>query len=287
MEQRFDGPGGLATRNLSGQESEAQNQALVPPFGTYAPGFLQRVLIAVARKTILHRGKMRFWMSKLIFKLGCPVDIQQGPACFRLGLTQNLIEYGLMLNPGYNKAEIDFLSENLTADKVAVDIGSNMGLYTLPMALTKARVVSIDANPAMTSQLRFNLEASGLPTGDVVQAAVGDKDGRVLLQIRNDDVAIVNVVEDDQGDVVIRRLDSILADLGVTRVDSLKIDIEGFEDKALGPYLENASDDMIPDRIVIERAGEDDYPACVKQFNRLGFKVVGRTRNNSLYQRHP
>ncbi len=281
------GPGGLETRDLSTHENLIEASYLSDAFGKYSPNLLQRMLIALGRATPLHRGKMRYLLSLLIYRLGKPVDIRRFGGCFRIGLQKNLIEYGLLLHPHYNQTEIDFLCEPLGAGKVGVDIGSNIGLYSVALAMTGARVVSVDANPAMAAQLRFNMAASGKSPDDVVHSAVGDVDGRVTLQIRNDDVAIVNVIEDDKGDVEIRRLDSILADLGVTRVDVLKIDIEGFEDKALGPYLETATGDMIPERIVIERAGEEDYPACVKQFDRLGYKVVGRTRNNSLYQRQP
>lgn len=281
------GPGGLETRDLSVAENAIEDTYLSRPWGAFQPNVLQKMLISLGRATPLHRGKMRYLLSQFIYSLGKPLDICRNGGCFRIGLQQNLIEYGLLLHPRYNQDEIDFLSEPLGAGKVGVDIGSNVGLYSVALALTGARVVSVDANPAMAAQLRFNLAASGKSPDDVVHTAVGDVDGRVTLQIRNDDVAIVNVIEDADGDVQIRRLGSILADLGVTRVDVLKIDIEGFEDKALGPYLESATGDMIPERIVIERAGEDDYPACVKQFNRLGYKIVGRTRNNSLYQRYP
>ncbi len=281
------GPGGLETRDLSSGENTIKETYLTQPFGTFRPSLVQKLLIGLGRATPLHRGKMRYLLSQLIYKLGKPVDIRRNGGCFRIGMQQNLIEYGLLLHPRYNQDEIDFLCEPLGPGKVGVDIGSNIGLYSVALSMTGARVVSVDANPAMAAQLRFNMAASGKTPDDVVHSAVGDVDGRVTLQIRNDDVAIVNVIEDVAGDVEIRRLETILADLGVTRVDVLKIDIEGFEDKALGPYLENATGDMIPDRIVIERAGADDYPACVKQFDRLGYKVVGRTRNNSLYQRQP
>ena len=273
------------TRDLLQKENSADDRLISEPFGNYAPTRMQRFLIALARKSFLHRGKFRHMMSDRIYAIRRPVDIHQFGCNFRVGAFQNLIEYGVMLHPTYNGPERAFLSEPLAEGKVAVDIGSNIGLYSLPLARTGARVISIDANLAMVEQLKFNMRASGMDDSDAVHAAVGDVDGRVNLQIRENDVAIVSVVEDASGDVEIKRLETILNAQGVTRVDVLKIDIEGFEDKALAPFLENASEDMIPDRIVIERAGAEDYPACVKQFDRLGYKVVGRTRSNSLYQR--
>lgn len=273
------------TRALTTSEQTAEAGMLDHPFGHHRPNAVQAALIALGRATFLHRGKLRHKMTNLIYRLGRPLDIERMGCAFRIGGQQNLIEYGLLLHPGYNRAEIDFLSEPLGPGKVAIDIGSNIGLYTQPLAKTGARVISIDANPAMTDQLSFNLAASGLPVSDVLAVAVGDTNATASLQIHKNDLAIVNIVEDAEGSIPIRRLDRILEERGITRVDVLKIDVEGHEDLALAPYLDSVAGDLIPDRIVIERVGPDDYPACTAAFRRLGYEVVGRTRSNSLYQR--
>ena len=222
------------THRLVTDTEQAEDHAqLSAPFGHHRPTFMQRCLIALARNTPLHHGRMRHKISDLIYKIGSPVDIARSGSNFRVGMHPNLIEYGLMLHPSYNASDIAFLSEGLNAGSVVVDIGSNIGLYTCPLAQTGARVVSIDANPAMTAQLRFNLKASGLPSEDVITVAVGDHDGTVHLEIHRSDVAIVKVVENSAGNLPVRPLSKILPELGVTRVDALKIDIEGHEDKAL------------------------------------------------------
>ena len=70
-----------------------------------------------------------------------------------------------------------------------------------------------------------------------------------------------------------------------TRIDGLKIDIEGHEDKALAPFLDGGERSMLPRRIVIEHPEPDaDYPGCAAAFARHGYELVGRTRNNSLYR---
>lgn len=273
------------TRAVSKSEQSSNTQFFDLPFGKYAPTTLQNALIQLARKTFLHRGKLRHKMTNLIYAIGRPLDIHRFGVNFRIGGHQNLIEYGLLLHPDYNRTEIDFLSEVLTDGAVAVDIGSNIGLYSLPLAKTGARVISIDANPAMVDSLKFNFRASDMSDADVVHAAVGDTDGVASLQIYKDDVAIVNIVEDQSGNIPIRRLDRILEEKNITRVDVLKIDVEGHEDLALAPFLEGAAGDLIPKRIVIERVSDEDYPACAKVFAKLGYRAVGRTRSNSLYQR--
>jgi len=119
-----------------------------------------------------------------------------------------------------------------------------------------------------------------------VHLAVGGKEAHVDLQIRKNDVAIVRVEENPTGETAMRSLMRILSDAKIDRVDSLKIDIEGHEDAAMVPFLRDASEDLLPSRIVIERASRSfDYPGCVAEFERLEYRLVGQTRNNSMYER--
>ena len=94
------------------------------------------------------------------------------------------------------------------------------------------------------------------------------------------------VEETGAGPIPVRTLEALLAEAGITRIDGLKIDIEGHEDKALAPFLDTAPRSMLPRRIVIEHPEPGaDYPGCAAAFARHGYELVGRTRNNSLYRR--
>lgn len=102
--------------------------------------------------------------------------------------------------------------------------------------------------------------------------------------IRKDDVAIVAIEESDSGEMPVRTLAALVAEAGLTRIHGLKIDIEGHEDRALVPFLDGCVPDLLPRRIVIEHPEADaDYPGCTAAFARHGYRLHGRTRNNSLY----
>ncbi len=258
-------------------------------WGTYHPSALQRLLILIARNSFLHRGKFRHRITNLIAKLQSPIDVEFRNCRYRIDGKNNLAEYGLLLNPLFNQPEIDFLIDGLPQGGVAVDIGSNIGLYSLPMALKcgpKGRVVAIDANPGMMDRLAENARLSGLPQIKPVCAAVGDHDGKVDLFIRKDDVAIVNVKESDQGLIPMRKLMSIIEEEHIDRIDVLKIDIEGYEDAALVPFFAMASEALMPNRIVIERGGPDgSYQGCRKAFLKNGYQLIGNTRCNQMFMR--
>lgn len=272
------------TRPMSVEEETRATLQRDRPFGALAPNSAQLFLIGLARRTFLHRGKFRHLMTRLITAIKAPIDVTRYDCNYRIMGKNNLIEYGLLLHPDYNRTEIEFLIAGL-GDGAALDIGSNMGLYSLPLARSAMRVVAIDANKSMADRLRFNAHASGLDNLDIMHIAVSDKPGKATLHVHKDDLAIVNIQEDPTGMVEVDTLENIITGLGITKIDVLKIDIEGYEDKALAPYLNSVSDDLIPNRIVIERLGPDDYPECHKAFVKLGYEAVGRTRSNSLFQR--
>lgn len=276
-------------RKLTEDESGTAAVAGQPPYGTFAPNALQRALIALARGTILRRGAFRAPMTRLILALGKgKLDIRFRGAAFRLNGEKNLIEYGLLLVPEYNRADIDFLLDGAPRDASFVDLGCNIGLYSLPLAAARpaGRVLSVDANPRMIAQIGWNAAAGGQTNLTFVHAAVSDREGSADLVIRKDDVAIVAVEESDSGTMPVRTLASIVAGAGLTRIDGLKIDIEGHEDRALVPFLDSCAPDLLPRRIVIEHPGaEEDYPGCAAAFARNGYRLAGRTRNNSLYER--
>ena len=183
--------------------------------------------------------------------------------------------------------DLDFLLKDAPAGANFVDMGSNIGLYSQPMAKAghKGKTISIDANPLMAARLMFNVASSGLKNLTMVSAAVSDMDGQGSLVIRKDDVAIVAVEETDGGKIPIRTLKAILDEHKIKKIHGLKIDIEGHEDKALVPFLMSVPKARLPKKIVIEHPTPDaDYPGCTKAFAQLNYKLVGRSRNNSFYE---
>lgn len=267
-------------------------QTLVSDFQSYGghrPNPLQKALIALGRHSFLKRGVFRGALTRLIFGVGGgPLDIGFRGARYRIRRENNLIEYGLLLVPDYNAKDIDFLLEGAGEGANFVDLGSNIGLYALPLAVAcpMGRVVAVDANAKMVEELIWNAEATGLSNLTAVHAAVSDTDGRADLLIRKDDLAIVSVEESATGPVPMRKLVAVLAEVGLDAVYGLKIDIEGHEDRALVPFLDEGPAHLMPRRIVIEHPSPDaDYPGCAAAFARHGYRLVGRSNNNSFYLR--
>ena len=154
----------------------------------------------------------------------------------------------------------------------------------MALSVPNGKVLAIDANPLMIKQLSFNANASNLKNLKIIFTAVSNKMGHGSLSIRNDDDAIVSVNEESDDGIPIRTLKDILSENKMDTIYGLKIDVEGHEDLALAPFLMSAKLAELPTKIVIEHINQEDYPACKDAFSKLGYKLVGRSKNNSFYE---
>jgi FkbM family methyltransferase len=119
---------------------------------------------------------------------------------------------------------------------VAIDVGANVGYHALPMALhvgPAGRVVALEPSPTTAGRLRRNLALNGLTNVEIVVAAVADQDVEAAsLQIQSSyplsgrggrETLLARVV----------RLDSLVLEKQLRRVDFIKIDVDGLEAKVL------------------------------------------------------
>ena len=135
--------------------------------------------------------------------------------------------------------ELRFLERLLGPGEVFVDIGANIGLYTLKGARLvgpRGRVVAIEPGAEARAQLEANLGLNAFPWVTVVGKAVSDADGEAVLHhvdLGHDPQAfslIENLAADGRGEAVETvRLDRLVADLALPRLDLIKIDVEGAE----------------------------------------------------------
>ncbi len=170
----------------------------------------------------------------------------------------NSVERSLWLKQATEEeAEVDWLIGRLQPGQVLCDIGANCGVYALTTrAASKARVVAIEPNPTMRQRLAANMALNGLDGISVVAAAVGDQPGRLKLAMGSrwdfGQASLIARPNSAGFEVEVRPLADILRDQGLTRVDAIKIDVEGFEDKALAGYLRDVADADLPSSLLIE-----------------------------------
>jgi FkbM family methyltransferase len=265
------------------------------PFGAFAPNAAQQAVIALAQRSRLKRGAFRPVLSRLLNLLRAgPVDVRYQGASFRFYHQTSATERGALFNPDYNIEELDFLRAHTPPGGVFIDVGANAGTYTLPLARhvgPAGRVVAVEPHPVMVARLAFNQAASGHDNVVLVPAAAGDLDGELMIETDHENYGASHVYPgaSARGDAIrvpAMRLLRILRDRNVEKIDSLKIDVEGYEDRVLIGFFRDAPAALWPRAIAIEHLSRDDWlDDCLADMLARGYTEAGRTRSNTLLVR--
>ena len=272
----------------------ADHDPLPAPFGALAPNAAQAAVISLARRSRLKRGAFRPMLSRLVNLLRTgPVDIEYQGASFRFYHQASATERGALFNPDYNLEELDFLRRHTPPGGVFVDVGANVGTYAMVLARhvgANGKVIAIEPHPITFARLSFNNAASNFTQVNLVAAAAGPADGELMIETDGDNLGASRIVTGAAAPDAIRvpswRLQHILEQAGVSKVDALKIDVEGFEDRVLTGFFMEARQKLWPRAVVIEHLSRDQWQKdCFADMRARGYAEAGRTRSNTLLLR--
>jgi len=121
---------------------------------------------------------------------------------------------------------------------IVLDCGAHVGTFTdLALRLGAAKVVAVEPEPSNLECLRRNFVAE-IASGRVVplQLGVWDSPGTLSLKVGASNSGMNSAVLSYEGETIqirVSTIDQVVADLGLPRVDYIKIDIEGAEKNAL------------------------------------------------------
>lgn len=137
----------------------------------------------------------------------------------------------------YEALETAFLSKMISREAICVDIGANVGYFTMLMA-NSARTGSVHAFeplPMNVALLKASIELNGFTNIHVNQCAVGDRKGEISF-VQSADTAYSSLrdtgrkLAEHSIHVPMITLDEYVERVGITRVDVIKADVEGSEE---------------------------------------------------------
>jgi FkbM family methyltransferase len=182
----------------------------------------------------------------ILFRIGVlgPARIEIEPGVSVLLDPRDLVP-ATILRTGEWQPEIwESISPALSEGSVFLDVGAHIGYFSLKAAIKvgkTGRVVSFEPNPPIVAILRENVTASHAGNVIVEPIAATDREEMVTLYaapvINTGASSLASQNADFSGDgqppkgysVRGRPIDDVIRELGLTRVDAVKIDVEGAE----------------------------------------------------------
>lgn len=269
-----------------------------PPHGTYMPGLMTRIVLGLSQNTPLGRGKARKLMAAWVRQLcGENLDTQLFGQNVRLHMRNNSSEVKALMNPRrYSRAEFIFCKKHMPkAMPVLVDIGANAGLFSLGMIghMRGGNLIAVEPQEKLFARLELNLVSlnahqTDRPNVHLYKTAIGPEAGALMLSVPDQlgQASARALLGAEQIAVPVRPLQDVLAEAGVARVDVMKLDVEGYEDAVLFPFLEAAPRALWPSAIVLEHCHSDRWVRdCEAGLIAAGYCLMAKDRTNFMFAR--
>jgi FkbM family methyltransferase len=148
------------------------------------------------------------------------------------------LDHKLIYNE-FERMETEFVKRLLRRNMTVVDAGAHHGLYTLLASKRvrwDGRVIAVEPSPRECARLEKHLRLNRCSNTDLVACALGEDPGEMDLYLVDGVQDWCNSLRPPAVDepvrtirVSVRRLDDVLEKLGVSKVDFLKLDVEGAE----------------------------------------------------------
>lgn len=178
----------------------------------------------------------------------------------------------------FEPAELDWVRRVLDPGDTALDVGANVGVFTVSMATSvgrSGRVIALEPEPQNLEWLRANVLRNDLDHQvRVVAAAATERDGEEVLMSIGQDRSFTRVTDrpDDAFTASGRSLDSIWRSADRPDVTLAKFDVEGHE----LPALRGAADLLksCGPRLLVEANSSQDRESIANFLGRFGYRQV-------------
>ncbi|MDC1158393.1 FkbM family methyltransferase [Pelagibacteraceae bacterium] len=265
---------------------------------------LAQVIIFIGQNLFFVRGKIRNFFWRFILAL-INYDTKSDPKNSRVKTRVNGVPFFFYFDylsdvklafGNYNYKEIDFIKKNMNNDSIFIDIGSNIGFYTMNIAnifpkINFLKIISIEPNPIMIERQMENLELlenikKGVKNKVFLENyAISESEKNLQLNFEKGYGPAVLTKNVGEKTIAVKTttLIKILKKNNIRCIDCLKIDVEGHEDLALLPFFKSAEKSLFPKHIVIEHTSSSIWihKDLMDFLSRIGYKIILKTRSNS------
>jgi len=186
---------------------------------------------------------------------------------------------------GYEEFELSLFRASLKPGMVLMDVGANIGYYSLSAASQtqdQATIYAFEPEPGVLASLRDNIALNSFKSIKPFDRALADKRGVLRLNVDQANMGKHSLVQADGGnsrqiEIQTLTMDEFVREQGISRVDLIKIDVEGAEGMVLAGARETIAKygpvifmEYTPDWL--KRAGTDTE-RLFADFTALGYHI--------------
>jgi FkbM family methyltransferase len=209
-----------------------------------------------------------------------------------------ILDYIILVKPDWEEKEREFMTQlnlNYNNNAIVMDIGANIGIYTILLShiYPKAKIIAIEASPTIFEMLRLNCKLNNLlfPGSNVllINKAISEKDdittefyekhsiSTMLKEFLTNLSSTILTNQDELNRRVVRTItiDNLVETIGVNEISLLKIDVEGAEVLALKGAINTLTHKKIKN-MVIEYHSLENYNYIIKllEEEELGYTII-------------
>lgn len=150
------------------------------------------------------------------------------------------IQQNLFFLNSYETTELKFLKNNLKSDSTFIDIGANIGLFSLTASniIKNGKIVSFEPFSKNLDTFQTNISLNNKKNIKIEKIAIGAENGEINLYYNEKEqnlgmVSIHKTKDSNAEKTKLQTLDSYVENNAIQNIDFIKIDIEGNEFSAL------------------------------------------------------
>ena len=267
-----------------------------------------KIILLIGSKTILGRGFLRKILIYFIESIINTIKFNKAEPLFVTNFYDFKIYYyadkqtGTKLYFSRNEIkEIKYIKKKIENNSWFIDIGSNIGLYSLNISnlntkYKKIKTFSIEPNPIAYQRLKKNYQLLISQNKFVKNnfllknLAIGDKEGFGKID-KNVDHANVKIIEklaikNNFVRIRITKLSSLLKKYKIENISCIKIDTEGYEFKIIKNFFKKDNLKFFPKYLIVEHNNEKNYVRNEQIILKNNYEIIFTTNSNTIYKKN-
>ena len=270
---------------------------------------LIKIILLIGSKTILGRGLSRKILIYFIETIIDTIKFNKSNPLFITSFFDFKIYYygdkqtGTKLYFSRNETkEIKFIKNNIENNSWFIDIGSNIGLYSLNISNInskhkRVKIFSIEPNPIIYQRLKKNYQLLVSQNKFVKNnyllknCAIGDKKeiGMIDKKIDHANVKIIKRKKSDINKnfikIKITKLSYLLKKYKINNISCIKIDTEGYEFRILKDFLRKYNLKFFPKYFIVEHNNDRNYIKSERIILKYNYEILFTTNSNTIYKK--